>query len=169
MIINVPKHIRTFVWSFLQDNNVGKRNKANGSKIEQYVGLLGECTVKWYLGIDYKLKDEFDNGVDFNYKSKKFDVKTMGRKVYPKPNYVNNFIAYQKDFNCDAYIFCSLNKTNYDLTICGWATKEQLLERGVLYKQGTIRKRTDETTFKLKAPTYEIKNTALNNINTLWD
>lgn len=169
MIINVPKHIRTSVWSFLQNNNIGRRSKANGNKIEQYVGLLGECTVKWHLGIDYKLKDEFDNGVDFIYNKKKFDVKTMGRKVYPKSNYVNNFISYQKDFDCDAYIFCSLNKINYDLTICGWVTKKELLQRAIIYEEGSIRKRADGTTFKLKAPTYEIKNTELNNINILWD
>lgn len=169
MILKVPNDIKLDVWNFVQHNNIGHRYKANGNKTEQYVGLLGEVIIKKHLGIDYKLQSNFDGGFDFIYKGKRIDVKTMGRKVYPKPYYVNNFIAYQKHFNCDAYIFCSLNKINYDLTVCGWVTKEQLLKRADIFEEGTVRERTDGSTFKLKAPTYEIKNTQLNNINTLWD
>ena len=169
MVLSIPENIRIEVWSFLKENNIGQRSKANGNKVEQYVGLLGEVMVKKHLGIACELQSGFDDGFDLMYKNKKIDVKTMGRKVYPKPNYVNNFISYQKDFDCDVYIFCSLNKMNYDLTICGWVSKDQLFERGILYDKGTTRIRTDGSTFRLKAPTYEIENNQLNNIKTLID
>jgi hypothetical protein len=167
MTLHVPEEIKTSVWNFVSNNNIGQRSKANGNKVQQYVGLLGEVVVKKYLGVDYELKSGFDGGFDLNYKGLKIDVKTMGRTVEPRENYVNNFIAYQEKFDCDAYVFCSLNKTNYNLTVCGWVTKKQLQERSKIYKEGTERTRADGSVFKLKAPTYEIKNNQLNNIEDL--
>ena len=49
----------------------------------------------------------------------------------------------------------------------GWVTKNELLERADFYEEGTVRTRTNQTTFILKAPTYEIQNNKLNDINTL--
>ena len=167
MVLFVPKDIRLTVWDFVSKNNIGQRSKANGNKEQQYVGLLGEVMIKKHLGLDYSLSYGFDGGFDLNYKGLNIDVKTMGRMVNPRPYYVNNFIAYQNKFNCDAYIFCSLNKTDYNLTICGWVTKPQLQERSIIYEEGTIRTRSDGSTFKLKAPTYEIENNKLNQMSKL--
>jgi hypothetical protein len=165
--INVDTETKNKVWDFLSTNNIGNRIKANGNKEEQFVGLLGELKVKEFLNIDTKLQNGFDGGYDLIYKGKKIDVKTMGRTVDVKPYYVNNFISYQKDFDCDIYIFCSLNKKTSILTICGWVTKGELMEKAEFYDEGTIRTRTNNTTFILKAPTYEIKNDNLNDIKTL--
>jgi hypothetical protein len=165
--IDVDIETKRIVWDFLSTNNVGNRSKANGSKEEQYVGLLGEVKVKQLLNIDTELINGFDGGFDLEYKNKRIDVKTMGRTVDVKPYYVNNFISYQKDFDCDIYIFCSLNKKTSNLTVCGWVTKNELLERSKFYEEGTVRTRTNQTTFILKAPTYEIQNNKLNHINTL--
>lgn len=165
--LNIPYDTKRTVWNFLKHNNVGNRGKADGNKEEQYVGLLGETMVKNYLGVDDVLRNGFDGGYDIEFKGMKIDVKTMGRKVNPKLHYVNNFISYQSDFNCCAYIFCSINKLTSELTICGWLTKKQLFSRACLYKEGAIRTRSDGTTFKMKAPTYEIKNSMLNGIETI--
>ena len=167
MVIRIDDGLKRRVWSFLKDNNVGNRSRANGNKTEQDVGLLGVSVVKNHFGINSNLNNGFDGGFDFEYNGIKVDVKTMGRTVDPKPYYVNNFISYQSDFDCDAYIFCSINKKTSDLTICGWVTKDELMDRSLLYKEGSIRTRTDGTTFKMKAPTYEIKNADLNSIETL--
>ena len=165
--IPISDDIKRSVWNFLKNNNIGNRGKADGNKSEQYVGLLGETVVKNYLGVDNTFSSGFDGGYDLHYNGMKIDVKTMGRTVNPKPYYVNNFIAYQSDFKCDAYIFCSINKKTSELTICGWVTKDELLDLACLYEEGAIRTRSDGTTFKMKAPTYEIKNSMLKSIETI--
>lgn len=167
MILDIDYNLKKEVWNYLKNNNIGNRSKANGSKEEQFVGLLGEIRVKEFFNIDHKFENGFDGGFDFIYKGKKFDVKTMGRNVDPKPYYVNNFICYQLDYNCDGYIFCSLNKKTNKLSVCGWVTKEELKTRGDLFAIGQERTRSDGSSFKLKAPTLEIKNNQLNNINDL--
>jgi len=97
----------------------------------------------------------------------KVDVKTMGRNVDMKPDYVHNFNGLQKHFKCDLYIFTSLNKKKSEVTVCGWVTKEQLFERSEKFKKGTKRYRDDGTVTVLKCTTYEIKNKDLNPINEL--
>mgnify|MGYP006889518734 FL=1 len=91
----------------------------------------------------------------------------MGRTVNMKPYFVHNFIAFQENYNCDIYIFNSLNKKNNKLNICGWIKKEDLLQNSIFYKKGSIRKRSNGTSFKMKTNTYEIKNNQLNNIKEL--
>tara|TARA_R110000824_G_scaffold28889_1_gene96610 strand:+ start:638 stop:1141 length:504 start_codon:yes stop_codon:yes gene_type:complete len=167
MILNIDANLKNKVWYYLKDNNIGNRSEANGSKEEQFVGLLGEVRVKEFFNIDHKFENGFDGGFDFIYKGKKFDVKTMGRNVDPKPYYVNNFITYQLDYDCDGYIFCSLNKKTNKLSVCGWVTKNELKERADLFIKGQTRKRSDGSVFKLKAPILEIKNSLLNNIKSL--
>ena len=167
LVLSISDDIKRTVWAFLKNNNVGKRGKSDGSKEEQYVGLLGETIVKNYLGVDNSITIGFDGGYDLEYNGMKIDVKTMGRTVNPRPYYVNNFISYQSDFDCDAYIFCSINKKTSELTICGWITKEDLLSKACLFEEGAIRERSDGSTFEMKAPTYEIKNSMLNSIETI--
>tara|TARA_R110000868_G_scaffold314566_1_gene575496 strand:+ start:362 stop:862 length:501 start_codon:yes stop_codon:yes gene_type:complete len=158
MNLKIPKELKVKCWDFLKKNNLGNRLEANGNKEQQFVGLIGEIMVVNLFGLEYKFSQGFDGGFDFIYKGKKIDVKTMGRTVDPKPYFVNNFIAFQKDFNCDYYIFTSLNKKTNELTICGYLSKEDLLKKSTLYKKGTKRTRTNGTSFILKADTYEIEN-----------
>jgi hypothetical protein len=129
---------------------------------------LGEILVKKYLCVDDSFNNGFDGGFDLIFNGKRIDVKTMGRTVDVKSYYVNNFVSYQKDFNCDIYIFCSLNKLKNILTICGWVTKNELIERALFYDKGTIRKRSNNSQFTLKAPTYEIENNKLNDFRELF-
>ena len=158
MNLKIQKELKVKCWDFLKKNNLGNRLEANGNKEQQFVGLIGEIMVVNLFGLEYKFSQGFDGGFDFIYKGKRIDVKTMGRTVDPKPYFVNNFIAFQKDFNCDYYIFTSLNKKTNELTICGYLSKEDLLKKSTLYKKGTKRTRTNGTSFILKADTYEIEN-----------
>lgn len=167
MIIKVSEETKIMAWEFLQKNNIGNRSVGNGNMIEQFVGLIGEIEVKKLFGKPIDLIAGFDGGFDFELNGKRIDVKTMGRNVDVKDDYVNNFIGYQKHFDCDIYIFCSLNKKKNELTICGWVTKKELFEMSEMYEEGTERKRSDGTSFLTKAPLYEIKNNQLNNINKL--
>ena len=165
---NIPKQLKNDVWAFLNENNIGNRFEGNGNKEQQFVGLVGEIMVKRLFGFDHEFKKGFDGGFDFKYKGFKIDVKTMGRNVDIKPDYVNNFVAHQKQFDCDIYIFCSLNKLKNELTICGFLSKKELLKLALLYKKGIKRTRSNGTTFKMKTDTYEIKNNQLKNIEKLF-
>tara|TARA_R100000664_G_C2661158_1_gene77309 strand:+ start:48 stop:554 length:507 start_codon:yes stop_codon:yes gene_type:complete len=167
MKIFIPKKIKETCWKFLSNHTLGNRGIADGNKKEQFVGLVGEVLTKEIFGIKHKFENGFDGGFDFKYQNKKIDVKTMSRIVDIKDHYVHNFIAFQQNYNCDVYIFNSINKKTNELTICGWVTKKELKERSIFYKKGTIRKRSDGSSFKMKADTFEIKNNMLNNIKEL--
>ena len=167
MRLDISQDTKVYAWDYLKNNSLGHRSKANGNKLEQFVGLVGEITVKNFLGINHVESDGFDGGYDLTLKGKKIDIKTMGRNVDVKPHYVNNFITYQKDYDCDIYIFASINKKTSVLTICGYATKDDLISKGNRYEQGEIRVRDDGTEFKFKAPTIEIENNKLKSIKQL--
>lgn len=166
---NIDKELKIRIWNALLTHSVANRGKGDGTQEQQYVGLLGEYTVKELLGIKVLELDGFDGGYDLIISGKKVDIKTMGRTVDPQDHYVNNFIAYQQDFDCDFYIFCSINKTTSVLTICGYQDKRTLLEIADFFPEGSVRYRDDGTKFKMKAPTYEIKNSDLKPINELED
>ena len=164
MTFKVDHKLKLDCWRFLATNNMGQRHSYNGNKEEQLVGLLGEIITKNMFGVQHKFTVGFDGGYDFMYKGKKYDVKTMGRNVNPKDYYVNNFVSYQKDFDCDFYIFTSLNKKLNELCICGYVSKNELMEKAMLYKKGTKRERTDGTHFYTSCDNYEIQNNQLNDI-----
>ncbi len=59
----------------------------------------------------------FDNGVDLEYFGLSIDVKTMGRTTDVKDYYVNNFIALQKNYPTNVFIFCSYYIEKKELTV----------------------------------------------------
>jgi hypothetical protein len=48
-------------------------------------------------------------------------------------------------------------------------TKQELLDNASFYPNGSIRTRTDGTTFETKADLYEIANDKLNQVNSIED
>ena len=100
MRIQLGNELKNKVWKFVSENDLGKRHDFNGIKTAQYIGMLGEVAVKELFKQPVDLQAGFDGGFDFEHNGLKIDVKTMGRNVDPLPRYVNNFCAYQKDFNC---------------------------------------------------------------------
>tara|TARA_R100000951_G_scaffold32121_1_gene27434 strand:+ start:1748 stop:2254 length:507 start_codon:yes stop_codon:yes gene_type:complete len=167
MILNINQDLKIKCWKYLANNNMGKRHSANGSKEEQLVGLIGEIMTKELFNIKHEWQSGFDGGFDFIYKGKKIDVKTMGRTVNPKPFYINNFVAFQKEFDCDCYIFNSINKKTNELTICGWVTKQDLLDKAFFCEKGSVVKRSNGTSFTAAYDSYMLENNKLNNINTI--
>lgn len=167
MILNIPYKLKLECWNYLSKNNMGNRHSANGNKEQQFVGLIGEVLTKSIFGLKHEYKNGFDGGFDLEYKGNKIDIKTMGRTVNMKPYFVHNFIGFQKHFNCDIYIFNSLNKKTNNLEVCGWVTKDELINKSYFYKKGEIRNRDNGTFFKMKTDTYEIENRLLNKINLL--
>ena len=158
--VSVPQLVIDASKEFVEHNNLGMRpDNSNGTKDQQLVGVIGQNMMAHALGLPFmQPTTTHDGGVDFVIHGKKIDIKTMGRTVTPTLKYVNNLIASQTRFNVDGYIFSSLNTINYKLTICGWLPKTTFLWLAKFYEKGTIRERTNGTTFELKADTYEIEN-----------
>ncbi len=165
--IQIPYWIKIRTWREVNTYNFGKRGYADGNKEEQYTGILGQNVVCNYFDSPLASgEDGFDDGVDLTINNKRIDVKTMGRNVPVKYEYTNNFIASQDGYNTDIYIFCSINKKESILTMCGWVTKKQFISRRIFHKKGSLRFRKDGTFIKVKSDLYEIDNNMLNNMSS---
>lgn len=168
--INISKEIKTHCEDLLKNHNFGNRGVSDGNASEQLTGLLGQNILHQLFGLPLMDgKGGFDNGEDINFNNLSIDVKTMGRKVTMKPFYVHNLIGLQEHYPTQVYIFCSYNKKTDVITVCGWVTKEQHRKRAKFYPKGTVRTRSDSTSFKTKADLYEIRNDALNAITDFED
>ena len=162
--LEIPLGLKMKCWEHIKSNNMGNRFDFNGSMEQQYVGLIGENMVRNYLGLPYSFSVGFDGGYDFIFNGNKVDVKTMGRSVDPKSHYVNNFVAYQREFDCDIFYFTSINKKTSTISLCGWIWKKDFILEASYFEKDSTRKRDDGTTFKTQAPLYEISNDKLNPI-----
>lgn len=94
----------------------------------------------------------------------------MTRKVPVKDYYVHNFVGYQRNYDVDYYIFASYNTSNRVLTICGYIEKEDFFKKAIYFPKGSLRTRSDGTSFRTFAPLYEIKQSDLliaNDIDSL--
>lgn len=136
--------------------NFGMRGIFDGKKKDQYAGILGEVVLSDYLGIGRpKGGTGYDKGIDFVFKNKKIDLKTMVRKVDVKPNYVCNLLKSQTiNSETDYYLFASINKTKSEIEFLGYFDKTNLSDK---YLPPTKRRvRDDGTHFDLITDNYEI-------------
>lgn len=147
--------------------NFGKRYTANGNKEQQLTGIIGQCVVMEMFGQGYiDGSTGCDDGTDISVMGCSIDVKTMGRTSEVRYNYVNNFMALQKKFNTDIFIFCSYHKEKQELTVCGWISKTDFLKKADFYPKGSVRNRANGTTFTTFADLYEIRNDLLNDVDS---
>lgn len=161
--INVPQYVVDASIDYCNTINLGNRGDgSDGSKDQQLVGVIGQNIVN--IAIGKKLLEPtigHDAGIDFEIFGITFDVKTVGRNVAPRIEFVNNLTKSQTKFNVDAYLFLSFNKQSSRITVCGWLPKMEFLDRAQLYRQGTTRARDDGSTFVTKTDNYEIRNDQL--------
>ena len=165
--INVEQKER--IWKWLKNNNIANRGSFDGDREKQLIGLIGEFEVHNYLLGFYPefKKCKYDGGIDIIYKDKSIDVKTMGRTVDSKIEYINNFKSSQIKYECDIIIFVSINKKENTYQICGGINKNNLEIDAILYEKGKNRYRDDGTSFKLYTDTYEIYNYNLIDIENI--
>ena len=156
---DVIEHARWLV----NNTNYGNRGVADGNKAQQFIGMVGQCSVMEMLGMELPaLSTGHDGGIDIILGDVTLDVKTMTRSCDPKPHFINNLIGYQRQFNVDVYMFCSINKTNKMMTICGWITKQDFFDKAKLFPKGSTRARDDNSVFTAKTDLYELSNELLN-------
>lgn len=166
-VIKVKEELIDYCKEQISKYNFGKRSLANGTPEQQLTGVIGQSVVMELFGFGKVDGSQgFDEGVDLVFNNKKIDVKTMGRTTTVKPYYTNNFLKLQDYFETDIYIFCSYNKRKKELTVCGWITKEDFILKRRFYKQGSIRTRSDGSTFKTFSDLYELDNIDLNQVNS---
>ena len=164
--------VTTEQFNFAQDMvtryNFGMRGYGDGNQKEQLTGIIGQTVFADLLGLPRPNgADGFDNGVDFVINGRKVDIKTMSRTVSVKDHYVHNFIGYQRNYSVEYYVFASYNTRTGVLSICGFVSKDEFLQRAKFYNKGDLRYRDDGTSFPTKAPLYEIRQGDLNRSDSL--
>ncbi len=168
---NVENHLIHLVEEYLQNHNLGNRGIEDGDHAKQRIGLIGELTVYKYLFNEYPdlnlRQDGFDGGHDIKFNGLLIDVKTMGRKSYVRPNFVNNFYLLQSNHNSDTLVFCSFHTVDNVLEICGCLPKLALSAKGIYYATGTRRIRSDGSSFTFRQNNYEVENKDLDDIELL--
>ena len=158
-------------WQYLKNHNWGNRGKFDGNKEAQFVGLIGETEafklLKCYYPDLYAKADGFDGGVDIFHNGQTIDVKTMARTYRTWHTNVANFSAYQVKSDCDVLLFCSINKSSYQIEFCGWIYKVELKSKADFHKKGSVIPRGRSGNFKVISDLYEVKHTYLRNIREL--
>ena len=169
--IKVASSLIISIKEYLKEHNLGNRGVEDGSRRKQEVGLIGELVVHHYLFGNYpnlsQKKNGFDGGFDILFSNKKIDVKTMERKSYVRPDFVNNFYLLQQNHDADIIVFCSYHNIYNIIEICGWLPKSELKTRGIFYASGTKRIRTDGSSFTFRQDNYEVEVKDLDDIDNL--
>lgn len=161
--IDIPDEIIDASIACCNAGNMGNRGDgSDGTKEQQMIGIIGQNMLNQAMGLALMQPGGgFDGGIDANIHGLSFDIKTMGRTVTPRLDFVNNLMQSQTKFKVDGYIFASINTNDNRMTVCGWLPKALFLERATLFEKGAVRQRKDKTTFETKAAMYEIKNADL--------
>lgn len=169
--VDIPDEVIDASIECCKAGDMGKRGDGtDGAKDQQLIGIIGQNMLN--LAINQPLMQAgggFDGGIDAHIAGLSFDIKTMGRSVTPRLDFVNNLMQSQIKFNVDGYIFASVNKVENKLTVCGWLPKSLFLERATLFEKGAVRQRKDKITFETKAAMYEISNDKLFYQAKNWD
>ena len=150
--------------------NFGNRGYGDGNTREQFTGILGQTVVADLLGCERPTGGKgFDGGTDYIINGKRVDIKTMTRSVPMRSYFVHNFVAYQKPYEVDYYIFASYNTKTSTLTVCGYIDKKQFFEKADFFPKGAERTRSNGTSFFTTSPNYEIIQSLLRPVNCVED
>ncbi len=138
----------------------------NGTLKEQRTGLIAQTIMADYLGQPRPRGSEegFDKGIDFQINGANVDIKCMGRTCPIEHQWVHNLLESQhhnSQSETDYYIFCSLDKKESVLQICGYVQKKLVDRCAELHKKGEEVKNDFGHIIKLKADTFMIKQDVL--------
>lgn len=155
----VRSEVRHYAQSLLRGRGFGNRGRADGTPEQQLTGLIGQTLVHDLFRVPRPVDlGRSDRGVDFVLHGVTIDVKTMGRRHAPLPEYTNNYQAIQRVATADVILFCSHNRTVDVLTVCGWMPGPELFEKATFRPAGSQFTRQDGTTFTGRDDLYVIAN-----------
>ena len=165
----VPEEQR--IWKYLGRHSLANRGHFDGSRKDQYIGLLGEYAVRQYLGIDveeYRSKQGFDNGIDIvTNNGMTIDVKTIATRSAVRPHHQVNIAATQKSYNVHMYVFCHHNTKTNETTICGWRSKKMYFEDATFMAKGEKKVLDNGSVLTYRAASYDLRVSQLHDIEEL--
>ena len=109
--------------SRLAHNQTDRQVTEYGEGIE-LLGVAGEIIARRFLGLEEKLHDTFDNGIDFMYAGMRVDVKAT--VLTPKINFRYLQWPVWKKIRCDLILLTAIDPIGKNGTVIGYATKEEL-------------------------------------------
>jgi len=108
--IHVSNTQKQFAIDLVRRASIGVGVDASGDFDMQVTGMIGQVVITDYLGLPRPKAKGSDNGSDIFLFGNNIDIKTMGRNVPMRDNYVHNFMGRQIVFNSQIYLFASYNK-----------------------------------------------------------
>jgi hypothetical protein len=164
----ITNEIMEHGWYLVNNNNYGKRDSDNGSKVDQLVGMVAQCAIMDLFGYELPpIMKESDCGIDMLYKGIKIDIKANSYNGLPKPSYIANVFEAQKNYATDVYIFSVVHKHNRTLTITGWMDKADFFNKAKLRKKGDLATKSNGETFALRSSDYGLQIAELNQVDNL--
>jgi hypothetical protein len=166
--VEVTEEQLNYACEMVDRYNFGQRGYGDGSRREQLTGIIGQTVFADIIEAERpEGSTGFDGGKDFLINGMRVDIKTMTRRVPVRDYFVHNFVGYQKDYDVDYYVFASYNTARRVLTICGYIGKDEFFENADFFPKGSLRERSDGTSFRTFAPLYEIKQTDLRTVDDI--
>lgn len=130
------ENIESKVWKYIQKHNLGNRTIFDGTKKQQFYGLLTQTVLSNKLDQPILDADGFDDGIDIILNNYTIDVKTTLRNVNVKDYYPVNLLDSQyrsKRYKNDYYIFCSYNIKENIIQVLGILKKEDVERLGCYF------------------------------------
>lgn len=159
--VKITHEQKLYAWWLVNEHNFGRRGDFDGDRNRQYVGMLGQTVMadllyrNGFVAERPEPTEGHDNGIDFVLEGMNVDLKTMSRKVWVRPYFVNNLVASQLKSDTDVYCFASI-RTLFPTTMqfLGIIHKRSIDE--FIIPKGTKRMRSDGTSFETGADLIEI-------------
>ena len=156
----------------VEHKSLGQRKEANGDKFMQRTGMIAQEIISEYLDVDQPKTDGYDNGIDFQLNGANVDIKCMGRETTIEYDWVHNLIKSQydnKNSKTDYYLFCSLDRKDSILQVCGYVQKSLIPKCADFIKKGDERINRSGHKITVRADMFEINQEVLCAINDLDD
>jgi hypothetical protein len=157
--VEVSWDVMDYAGELTRNAPFGRGRTTDGTQEQQFVGMVGQTIVHDLLGVAWpSIQGGPDGGVDCVFHGLSVDVKTMGRETPVRDRFSNNYSARQARYPTDVLVFCSYNWMTQGVTVCGWLTKQEFLQKATLHQGGTCARRSDGSSFTWNEDTYTVKN-----------
>jgi hypothetical protein len=122
------EYIQSIARSRLAHNRTPRHVSAYGDGIE-VLGVAGELCARRFLGLDEKVHEGFDHGIDIDYCGKAIDVKAT--VLTPKVNFRRLQWPLWKRVKADLVLFTAIDPITMQGAVIGYATKDEVLNSPV--------------------------------------
>ena len=135
----------------LKTSNLGKRGVFDGNYFQQLFGYMAQSIVTRAIGQEMpECQEGPDPGYDVMINGTRVDVKCVMREYDPRMTWACNVTDRQINYQCDAYLFMSYNKTSGVFWVLGWVSKEEFKQRARYNPVGAWVARDNGTKFQVK-------------------